>query len=248
MKLRDCLSNSTSLVGFLIMMTFSFSLTGCLQTRTTQKEQEEKQVMQKTVKNLQATTADVTTRFQEIDEDLRKFNGRVETNEFKINQVAQRTEKTDATVEARFKEMSEKLAAYQEAITKLDAQVAELTTTLAQVQEDVKKKASGGGGDSSGGGSASGGSDVKSGPYGTAEEAFKTKSWKDAVIDYEKYRKANPKGKFFADATYKIGVCFQELGDADAAKVFFEEVVTKFPKSKEAGKADYRLTSLKKKK
>ncbi len=243
---NSTMSNSRQALGFGfascgLLVVCGLILTGCLQTRSAQKEQEEKQVMQKTVKNLQTTTADVTTRFQEIDEDLRNFNGRTEVNEFKINQLTQRIDKTDATIEARFKEMSDKLTTYQEAITKLDAQVAELTTTLAQVQEDVKKKGSGGG-------SSAGAGEVKSGPYALAEGAFKAKSWKDAIIDYEKYRKAEPKGKRFADATYKIGVCFQELGDLEGAKVFYEEVVAKFPKSKEAGKAEYRLSSLKKKK
>jgi TolA-binding protein len=63
-------------------------------------------------------------------------------------------------------------------------------------------------------------------------------------LSYERYRSSHPKGKSFAAATLKIGVCFQELGMSDEAQAFYEEVVAKFPKSKEAEKANARLASI----
>ena len=54
----------------------------------------------------------------------------------------------------------------------------------------------------------------------------------------------NPKGKRYADATYKIGMSFQELKLKDDAKAFYQEVIQKFPKSSEAKKAEVRLKKL----
>jgi TolA-binding protein len=84
------------------------------------------------------------------------------------------------------------------------------------------------------------------GPYALAEEKFDQKNWKEAILEYEKYRKANPKGKQFSTATYKIGVAFQELGLNDEAKAFYEEVISKFPKTKDADRASTRMKNLKK--
>ena len=78
------------------------------------------------------------------------------------------------------------------------------------------------------------------------EDFFEKKEWRRAILSYQKYRDANPKSKKFSDATYKIGVSFQELGLRDEARTFYDEVVAKFPQSAEAKKARTRLKSLKK--
>lgn len=222
----------------LVAMTL-FLASGCLQTRTALKEQEEKQVLQKTVRTLQKDTADVSTRFSDIDEDLRKLNGRIEAVEFRLNQAQTKADSGTKVVETRVNEVTDRLKTYQDAIMKLDAEVIELRSAMAQMQEEMRRAPS----PSAGGSKASTPS-----AYTSAEELFKANQWKDAILEYEKYRKASPKGKQFADATYKIGVCFQELGLTEEAKAFYEEVTAKFPKSKEAEKASYRLKNLNKRK
>ncbi|MCM2282386.1 MAG: tetratricopeptide repeat protein [Bdellovibrionaceae bacterium] len=218
----------------------SFVTTGCLQTRTALKEQEEKQVLQKTVKSLQKDTADVNTRFSDIDEDLRKLDGRIEAVEFKLNQAQSKADTGSKATDTRVTEITEKMKVYQEELTKLDTEMIELRSALAQMQEEMRKSASSGGGGNS--------KTSEPSAYQSAEGLFKENQWKDAILEYEKYRKASPKGKQFADATYKIGVCFQELSLTEEAKAFYEEVTAKFPKSKEAEKASYRLKTLNKKK
>lgn len=215
--------------------------TGCLQTRTALKEQEEKQVLQKTVRSLQKDTADVTTRFNDIDDDIRKLNGRVEAVEFKANQAQLKNETATKANETRIIELNEKLQIYQDAITKLDTELVELRAAMVQMQEEMRRAPAP---------SAGGGGRGASTPnvFASAEQLFKASRWKEAILEYEKYRKANAKGKQFAEATYKIGVCFQELGLTEEAKAFYEEVLAKFPKSKEAERASYRLKNLNKKK
>lgn len=207
---------------------------GCLQTRESVKDNEEKQVMQKQVQNLQQMTADVRAKFQEVEEDDRKMNGRIEALEYRTNSLAQKAESGDTAATQQVKAMNEKLVAYQEALTKHEQEIAELKATVAQLQ------AGGGGGSSKGGGTD------KKDDYAQAESLFKQGSFRDAILEYEKYRKSNPKGANVADSTYKIGVCFQELGMPDDAKAFYDEVVARFPKSKAAKSATSRLKNLKK--
>jgi len=71
------------------------------------------------------------------------------------------------------------------------------------------------------------------------------KHWKEAIVAYEKYRSTNPTGKRYAEATYKIGASFHELGMKSEAKAFYAEVVEKFPKGEWAKKSNGRLKALK---
>lgn len=213
---------------------------GCLQTREAVREQEEKQVLTKTVRNLQQTNADVNSRFQDLEDDSRKMTGRMEAIEFKVNSLNQRAEKGDLGADQKIAQLNDKLVSHQQAIMKLDQQVTELTATLALIQAGKANTPSRGGGAGNGSGQADN-------PFVTAEQHFADKQWKEAILEYEKYRKTYPKGKSFAESTYKIGVCFQELGLGEDARAFYEEVIAKFPKSREATRADTRLKSLKKK-
>ena len=76
-----------------------------------------------------------------------------------------------------------------------------------------------------------------------AEKLFKEKNWKSAIIHYEKYRAQNKAGKFYKEATFQIGLCFQKLGMHKEAKVFFRELLESFPKSELAKKAKKLLSA-----
>jgi len=216
----------TSLWSALLL---TFVLTGCLQTRTSQKELEEKQTLKKQLTTLQLTTADINARFQDIDEELRRLSGRIEAVEARtqqqLAQLSSTIEKNDkAQFEAKLRERDE---AYREELLKLQGEITRLKEQLSSIQAGQKRSSNSGN------------------PFATAEELFAKKAWRDAILNYEKYRSQNPKGKFFATATYKIGVCFQELGMNEEAAAFYEEVIAKFPKSKDAKQASSRLKKLK---
>ncbi len=211
--------------------------TGCLQTRSTMKEAEEKQVLRKQVTSLQQNTADSSARFGEIDEDLRKSAGRIETLDARVTQIKERAEKNDFALEAKIKEQDAKFQAFREEITKLQTEVAEVKAANQALQTALASGAGSGG---------KTGGDSKN-PFETGESRFEQKNWREAIFAYEDYRKTYPKGKSFGAATYKIGVCFQELGMNDDAKPFYDEVIAKFPKSKEADRARARLKTLGKK-
>ena len=89
-------------------------------------------------------------------------------------------------------------------------------------------------------------SDKKLGPYETAQELFDNKKWKEAILNYHKYTDESPKGKFVADAKYKIGVSFQELGMKEEAMAYFEEVVANYQSTDAGKKSKARLSKLKK--
>ena len=210
---------------------------GCmLDTRSQNKEQDEKTVMRKQVANLQATTADVNSRFADAEEDVRKANGRIEALETRLQRTeaaAQaKAEKGNASIEAK---LGDNDKAYREEFAKLQSEIDALKAQLNSAA-DARRSSD-----------AAAASEAKKDPFEAAEAKFEAKSYKEAILDYQNYRKKNPSGKRFSTATYKIGSSFQEMGMNDEARAFYEEVLSKFPKTKDAGRAQAKLKALKKK-
>lgn len=214
----------------------SLALNSCmLDSRNQVKQEDEKTVMRKQVQSLQATTADVNSRFQDVEDDVRKANGKIEALETQIQRErsanASNASKGSAALEARMSEMDK---AYREEFVKLHGEIDQLRgQASARASDEAASNASA---------AAS-----KADPFKAAEDKYEKKEYREAILDYERYRKANPKGKQISTATYKIGSAFQELGMGEEARAFYSEVIEKFPKSKDAGRASAKLKSLKKK-
>lgn len=211
-------------------------LVGCLKTRNDLKDSEQQNVMGRQVSNLQKANNDVGNRFAELEEQIRELNGKVEVHENRLSQSSQGVDAVVKNQQLSQQEIQQKLNLYQEALAKLESQVFQLTAEVQELKsqkEAAPEKTS----------KASEKSDK--GSYREAEAFFDSKEWKKAILTYQKYRDENPKGKNFADATYKIGVSFQELGLKDEAKTFYDEVLAKFPKSDAARKAKTRIKAMK---
>lgn len=208
------------------------TLVGC-DTLMTRGEVEHKKQMQDSVVVLQKNSADLNNRFADIESDLRSMNGRIEVLENRQGLANKDREKQRSENENQQAEQNKKMTALQDEVTRLSEAVATLSAEMTALKTAGGIEA---------GSSSSGKKDL----FEVAEESFEKKDWKKAVLSYQKYRDGNPKSKRFAESTYKIGVCFQELGMKDESKAFFDEVIAKFPNSAEAKKAKTRLKSLKK--
>jgi TolA-binding protein len=212
---------SSSVLKFLGLSVLGFSLTGCLMTRS---EVSEEQRMQQQVSQLQKTRADQDATFQNFDERFRSLTGRVETLEHQnqiLNQEKEDLKAKVAAAESRFKEL-------EQAILQV-----EHSTTLKPKEEDRPEVTTG--------------SSKKRTAFDEAEEFFAQKQWKKAIAFYQKYRDKNASGSDFGTATLKIGQCFQELKMYKEARVFFEEVVEKYPKTRLSRTAQAKLNQIKKK-
>ncbi|MCB0366753.1 MAG: tetratricopeptide repeat protein [Bdellovibrionaceae bacterium] len=216
----------SGIVGLFILGSFS----GCLRTRADLKEAESKSEMQNKLSNLQQSAARDEVRFQDYDEQFRYMRGRIETLEQRLNEARQEKEQALQERQTAKTQSDERLRLYEEALRKLEGQIVSLSQELEQVKKAKAAPAPA----------------SKKGNFSAAEDSFDKKDWKAAIVGYQKYREMNPKGRKYASATYKIGVCFQELGMGNDARAFFDEVIEKFPKSSEAKQAKTRLKSVKK--
>lgn len=223
----------------LVLVTLVFSLTGCLKTRNEVRDSEQRQVMQQQVVTLQKTNADAGSRFGDLEEQFRHLNGRVEVMENQLGRSQAGVESAIRNNQSQSQEVGQKVVVLQEALTKMERDILTLNAEIQALKADrgaaQAAKASQDAQKSS-----------KKDTVAIAQEAFDKKEWKQAILNYQKYRDEQPKGGKFADATYKIGVSFQELGMRDEAKTFYDEVIGKFPKSDEARRSRIRLKGLKK--
>lgn len=222
---------------YLVVVLFSLTTLGCLKTRSEVKDTETRQAVQQQVVTLQKNTADSSNRFSELEEQVRALNGRTEVVENRLAMKGQDAEKDKKSLADQNAELYRKVGLLQDTLIKMEQQVNVLSTQMAVMEAQSQAQNAR---------SATAPTATKKNSFETAEDLFAQKEWKKAVLNYEKYREEYPKGKQVATATLKIGVSFQELGLKDEAKTFYEEVISRFPKSDEAKRAKIRLKGLRK--
>ena len=184
-------------------------LTGCLQTRNDVRENEQRNVMQQQVTTLQKSNADVGNRFADIEDSMRNLNGRVDVIENKLGQNSSGIDSALKASQQQNQDLNQKVALLQDALGKMEKEIFQLNTDLQSVKAAQAAAAAQAATEKS-----SRHSKDKD-AYENGQEFFNKKDWKQAILQFQKYRDENPKGAKFADATYKIGVSFQELGMKD---------------------------------
>lgn len=198
--------------------------TACLKTRSELEGVELQRSNQAQITSAQQSKADSESKLYAMQDELRNIMGRLESLERKQTENANKGPTNE--------ELIEQMKIFEQNISSLKLKIEELE---AQLKAPAKL----------GGETAAVGGATKVAEWEQAEELFNKKEWKNAILKYQSYRDLYPKGPNYAMATYKIGVCFQELKMKDEAKAFYEEVLQKFPKSSTAKKAKFRLNQLK---
>ena len=225
----------------LLMVGFALLLSSCLsQLKTRQDLKGQTTPSQNPVAS---STADEEApapvpvfKQEERNEQIRSLYGRVEESENQVRELRESMLELATSRQQEKQEAEAKLLAYEEAIKKMEAQIQELKEAKTSAPEKPKAQAKGNGKDTN--------AKLREDFY-RGEDFYKRKLWKDAIVSYQKYREEYPKGQAYPEATYKIGMCFLQLGLKDESKSFFEEVTLKFPKSPLAAKAQKQLKSLK---
>ena len=232
-------------VAVLSLVAATLFLAGCpqLQTRSSLREDGRK-TTQDTTTAMQKANAETVSRNSELEASLRELNGRVEVVENRVSQSDQGQGRIHKNLEDQLAETNRKYLLLQEEVGKLEAQMSALSEQVAANSRAAQISAQQHGQQDDKDDDRPSKNDKRT-PFDIGEEHFNKKEWRKAILNYQKYRDTFPKGKKFPESTYKIGVCFQELGMKDEAKTFYDELVAKFPKSDEARRARIRLKKIK---
>ncbi len=205
----------TKLYLFVLLSVFTLN-SGCLQTRAALKNETH---------SVQAKQAQEESKFDEINKDFRQLNGRIESLEAQTK---------NASDNEKVKSLEQKISQLESKIVLLETTVADLNTKAKkeqaayELQQQKEKERQ----------------EEAKNPLAAGNKYFDGKKWEDAILAFEDYRKNNPKGRNYPEATFKIGICFQSLGMKEDAKAFYKEVVDKYPSSKEASQAKTKLKKM----
>lgn len=221
------------ILGGMALATAWISLTACsgfeLKTRedlrNAESAKDKKAVSSSNVAPASVATSAPAASTDDIDTQMRNLNGRVDEAENQVKQVG-------LNLQADKEEAAKQNQARDQKVTALEEEIKKLESQLQALNEQVNKPKP----------------VVASDPtsYITeGDELTSAKKHKEAIVAYQKYRDALPKGGRYAEATYKIGLSFQDLGMKDESRAFYEEVIGKFPKSQYAKNAAKKLKSLK---
>ncbi|MDE0032969.1 MAG: tol-pal system protein YbgF [Deltaproteobacteria bacterium] len=80
--------------------------------------------------------------------------------------------------------------------------------------------------------------------YWIGESYYALQNFDQAIVEFDLVRKDYPKSDKVPAAWLKIGYSFAELGNRVDARLFLQEVISRFPQSKEAEKAQDKIRSL----
>jgi TolA-binding protein len=85
--------------------------------------------------------------------------------------------------------------------------------------------------------------DKQEATYIIAESLYKSGEIREAALKYNDYIESKPKENMSV-ALLRMGDCFQQLGDAETAKIYYQELIQKYGSSAEAKQAKNKLAKL----
>jgi TolA-binding protein len=233
----------------LSLITTVLALSACqLQTREDVQKQDEQKQMREQISVIQKNKADTELKYSDIQNDMRVIVGRIDSIEHNQQTQQQNQKQEIENIKKLIETQNEKMKLLQAHMEATETRLTAAIQALSGGPGPVAPSHAGGGSASAGGSgvaAGAGGEAKASGPFEEAEAFFGAKEYKKAIVKYQNYIDKNAKGKNVAESTYKIGVCFAELGLKKDAKEFYKEVVDNYPSSSWAKKAKYRLTHLK---
>lgn len=87
--------------------------------------------------------------------------------------------------------------------------------------------------------------EAKKAQYWTAESHFGGKDYASAALEYADFRKRFPKDSLVPQAIYRQALSFKLMGKGSEAKLFFQDLAERYPKSPFAAKAKQEMKKLK---
>jgi tol-pal system protein YbgF len=87
--------------------------------------------------------------------------------------------------------------------------------------------------------------EAKKGQFLLAESYFSTKDYATAALEFSEFRKSFPKDALIPNAIYRQAASFKEMGKSKEAKLFYQDLIERFPKSPFATKAKLEMKKLK---
>jgi len=222
-------------------------IAGC-QTKNDLKREQELERLKSDVSYARGTKADLEQVSEEMRTDMQRLKQQVEDlsqnqhtleeqykNEVKnltqrITVLEQKQEAVEAHEQAQVQAQTTRVNKASFEYGKKFYDEGDFGEAL-EVWKEFKKKAKG--------------EDLKKTRFYIGEAYFGEKEYATAALEYSEFKKHYPKDALASLATLKQGMAFKNLQKSKEAKLFFQEVVDKYPKSPSAQKAKAELKKMK---
>ncbi len=223
----------------LVCILFSTLGASCKTKRDVRREQEYERIKAE-VREARGARADLEVISEEFRTELARLSTaveeqsqlqRVQNEELRrelqtMSTKVQTLEQQMAAATAAPPPKVQKPATYESARELFDAQKYEEAAEEAKSVIRTKPKAS---------------PDVRKAQFLLAESYFAAKDFGAAALEFSEFKKAYPKDANTPSATFRQGLCFKNLGKEKEAKLFYQEVIERFPKSPAAAQAKKEL-------
>ena len=216
------------------------TLTACpLETREDLRQQDDDRQLKEQVTTIQRSKADSEQRFTDVQNDMRVIAGRVDAVEHNDQTAQQNARSEIEKLRVQVMAQNDKMKLMEQHVDAVEMRLTAAIQALnsAQAPQQISSQNSSG--------EEARGKKKEAASLEEAETLFESRDYKKAIVQFESYRTKHAKGPRAAEATYKIGVCFAELGLKKDAREFYQETIENFPGTVQSKKAKARLTQLK---
>jgi TolA-binding protein len=216
--------------------------------RAEKKTAEVQEALDQLNNSARRTDADLGIQLDALQKTVQELTGKLEEVSFKLTQV-EKAEKTSAAVVAQETKPEEPAQAPPEPKLMLPSDkksAAELVVKLLNAREASKQNE----------GKRLAGDLLAKWPkdenvsdvvrLALGDHLADEKQFQKAVVEYKKVLDVFPKGSRADQAMYKIAQAFTQMGYKEDAKVFFEELLRRYPKSELIKDTKARLAELEK--
>lgn len=218
-------------------------LSSCKTKMDIQREQDMERLKQE-VRFAKGTKADLDVVSEQIRTELTRMTNYVEEQTIYQRRTSEELKQEIAGLVGRIDGLEKKIQAMEEAEKEADKAP---SATIEQGQklidserydeagevfrEVIRKNAST--------------NEVKRARYLLGESLFFGKNYASAALEYSEYKRAYPKDQRVAEATFRQAQCFKSLNKKKEARLFFQELLDKYPKSTLVPRARDELKRLK---
>lgn len=220
---------------FLIIIPLLWA-TGCVTKGELRREQEIEKLRQD-VKDIQGSKVDLDVVSDDLKGEIEKTNSqlgeqiqwsRTQSEELRkqvatlTDRVTQLEQRNREQAELAQKEAEKPKATYEMAKSQYDAgQFEEAAETLRAVLKNVPPRSE----------------EAKKAQFLLADSFFASKEYATAALEFSDFKKNYPKDGWIPMATYRQANCFRAMGKMKEARLFYQELLDKFPKSSLVAKA-----------
>lgn len=236
------------LVSLVVISLLGFSV-GC-RTKSELRREQELEKLKTEVKEARDVKVDVETTIEELRAEIARLSGLVEQQASQLNNISDEMKSQMGTLTSRAQAIEQKQSqAQQQAAIEVDRQTAAETkrnsyevgkslfeeAKYEQAVEVLRAVTS----------NPASADEAKKAQFLLGDACFGAKDYASAALEFAEFRKSYPKDPLVPNAIYKQATSFKNMGKKQEAKLFFQDLIDRYPTSSFSARAKSDIRKIK---